>query len=67
MNAIRWLRVRFLSFIFCVFVLAQVEIHANSVVNHGNSLNKTDAAIVIKVVSINTQTQISIVIVYIII
>ena len=60
MNAISWLRVWFLSFIFCVFVLARIEIHANSMVNHGNSLNKTDLAIVIKVVNIDTQTQISI-------
>jgi len=64
MIAIVWLRVRFSSFYFWVFVVARVQIHANSVANHGNSLKKHDSGVVIREVSINTQIKISIVIVY---
>jgi len=67
MIAIVWLRVRFSSFYFRVFVLARVQIHANSVVNHKNSLNKTWFSRVVIERRMDTQTQISIVTVYIII
>ena len=50
---------------FCCCAIVNIQwIHANSGVIHGNSLNKTDSAIFIKEVSIDTQIQISIVTVY---
>ena len=67
MIAIGWLRVRFSGFYFWGFVLVREQIHANSAVNHGNVLHKTDSGIVIKEVRIDTQIQIYIVTVYIII
>ena len=67
MIAIGWLQVRFFDFKFCVFVVARIRIHTNSMVNHGNSLNKHDSVVVVMERRMDTQTQISIVTVYIII